>query len=320
MGINNQVFQFLENFFSTSDLNKLPKNYGGGRIFNTPVIGISQGDDPIFLKYKKIIGPKHLTPIEVWLDSGFPNKPDLSSELRILSIICPYVDKIRQTGSKAVVKRDDVVSSTLKNGEKIDVVLPAEIYSIGRNFANPFKIEVVKQSIGFFRNLGFNAIGGAISNAFNLIEFKSNWSERHIAFAAGLGTFSLHEGFISEVGCNIRITSVITDAPLKVTPRTSDEPYGNCLYYIDGSCRKCEENCPGAAIDENGHDKLKCWTYGNYIKLHMNDRFGSLLKPHSRRVNGEIRKYNYMNKKAAVGCAFCQFNVPCMDKNPSKIG
>jgi hypothetical protein len=260
-----------------------------------------------------------LTPNEVWLNGGLPDEPSLSSKLRILSIICPYVEKIRKAGSERVIKKDDVVPSNSQNGEEVEIILPAEIYSIGRNFANPFKIEVANQMIEYFKNLGYNAIGGAISSSFNLKGFKSNWSERHIAFASGLGTFSLHEGFISEVGCNIRITSVITDAPLKVTPRANDDPYGNCLYYSEGSCRKCEENCPGDAIDENGHDKLKCWTYGNYIKLHMNERFGSLLKPHYRRVNGEIRNYDYLKKNAPVGCAFCQFNVPCMDKIPRKI-
>jgi len=44
----------------------------------------------------------------------------------------------------------------------------------------------------------------------------------------------------------------------------------------------------------------------------MKIRHESLLKPTIRRVNGELRPPIY-----PVGCAFCQFGVPCMDKNPT---
>ncbi|MFX1476807.1 MAG: hypothetical protein ACFFCI_01625, partial [Promethearchaeota archaeon] len=136
-------------------------------------------------------------------------------------------------------------------------------------------------------------------------------SERHIAFAAGLGSFSLHEGFISEIGSNIRICSVITNASLDLTPRESDDPYRNCLYYAKGTCMECVKKCPAAAISEKGHDKLKCWRYGRKVEAEMNKRLGSILKPYWRRIEGEMRKQN-----PPVGCAFCQYGVPCMDKNP----
>ena len=35
--------------------------------------------------------------------------------------------------------------------------------------------------------------------------YFSNWSERHIAYAAGLGTFSLSDGFIIERGIAHRL-------------------------------------------------------------------------------------------------------------------
>jgi hypothetical protein len=43
----------------------------------------------------------------------------------------------------------------------------------------------------------------------------------------------------------------------------------------------------------------------------MNARLGSILKPHWRCVRGELKE-----QKPPVGCAFCQYDVPCMDKNP----
>jgi epoxyqueuosine reductase QueG len=235
----------------------------------------------------------------MWVQSGLSQDQDIASRLRIVSIIFPYVDQIREE-SKTAPK------------------MPAEIYSVGRNFANAFMDDVLEKTVAFFQDEGFQATSGMRSPAFQIIvnedplNIYSTWSERHIAFAAGLGTFSLHEGFISEIGCNIRITSVITDAPLEATLRKSDDPYANCLFYETGKCKKCAQRCPGDAISEEGHDKLKCYLYGQIVQEEMTARLGDLLKAHLRYINGE-KQWSY-----PVGCAFCQFDVPCMEKNPVK--
>jgi ferredoxin len=297
--MNDDVLKFLKELFTSSELNRAPEKYGGGRIFDAPLIGVARGDDPIFERYKKLVGPEHMTPAEMWVKSGLPEAADLASRLRTLAIIFPYVDLIREE-SKEIEG------------------MPAEIYSVGRNYANAFLEEVMKRTVEFFEGQGSHAAAGSLCSAFQVITkgdpitFYSTWSERHMAFAAGLGTFSLHEGFISEVGTNIRIASVTTDAPLEVTPRTSDEPYANCLHYAKDTCRKCVERCPADAITaEGGHDKLKCWTYGRVVEKEMTERIGtSLLKPHYRNVN-DTDTYSY-----PVGCAFCQFGVPCTARNP----
>jgi epoxyqueuosine reductase len=297
--LNAEVQQFLDEMFASNTLNRLPEAYGGDRIFDTPIFGVARGDDPIFLKYEDVVGPEHLTPAQMWRQSGLAAASHLPEQLRILSIIFPYVDLIREK------------STTAKD-------IPAEIYSVGRNFANAFMDDVLEKTVGFFQDKGFQATSGMRSPAFQIIvkenpvQIYSVWSERHMAFAAGLGTFSLHEGFISEVGCNIRVTSVITDAPLPVTPRKSDEPYANCLFYTTGKCKKCAERCPGGAISEQGHDKVKCYLQLKKIEGQMTSRVKSILKPHLRVIEGR-EETSY-----PVGCAFCQFDVPCMERNPLK--
>ncbi|TFG15654.1 MAG: epoxyqueuosine reductase [Promethearchaeota archaeon] len=293
-----ELKKYLIEFFDSSELNRLHKNYGGGKIFSDPLIGVASGDDLIYQKFKEVVGPEHFTPLEFWVLEGNQSIP--ASTLRIISIIFPFADRIRKESKNSIdLKR---------------LKLPAEIYSVGRNYANEFKKETCRHIITFLENKGYKGIAGLLSKNFTIIlkgTFYSNWSERHSAFAAGLGTFSLHEGLITEVGCNVRIGSVITDAPLKITPRKSDDPYANCLYYSKGTCKKCIEKCPAGAISEKGHDKNKCNSYRIKIGRKMNLRIGSILKPHYRFINGELRKQN-----PPVGCAFCQFGVPCMDKNP----
>ncbi len=293
-----ELKNFLIEFFTSSELNRLHENYGGGRIFSDPLVGVASGDDYIYQKYKEVIGPEHFTPLEFWQVEGKNTVP--ASKLRIISIVFPFSDEIRE-GSK-----NSIQLKRLK--------LPAEIYSVGRNYANEFKQETCRQVIKFLEDKGYNGVAGLLSKNFTIIlkgTFYSNWSERHSAFAAGLGTFSLHEGLITEVGCNVRIGSVITDAPLKITPRKSDDPYANCLFYSKGTCKKCIEKCPASAISEEGHDKNKCNSYRIKLGRKVNLRIGSILKPHYRFINGERREQD-----PPVGCAFCQFGVPCMDKNP----
>jgi len=297
--MNEQLLHFLENTFAGSELNRLPEKFGGGRIFTSPLIGAVAGDDPIFLKFKEVVGPEHFTPLEMWNECGQEDLPP--NQLRILSIVFPFVKKIRDE-SKNIIQLPRVT-------------LPADIYSVARNYANEFMVYILKQSVSYFQEKGFIAAAGVLNESYTIVtkgDFYSTWSERHTAYAAGLGTFSLHEGLITEVGCNIRLASVITNAPLEITPRKYKEPYSNCLYFTEGTCKTCIEKCPANAITENGHDKTKCYNYGQKIARKMKIRLGSLPKPHSRRVNGKLRPPSY-----PVGCAFCQFGVPCMDKNPT---
>lgn len=300
MDLNNEVLNFIEKIYETSDLNRLPKQFGGGRIFSAPVIGIAAGDDYIFQKFKEVVGAEHYTPLEMW---NANNKPSVSEDkLRTVSIVFPFTNEIRKASLHPIIFHN--------------FKLPAEIYSVARNYANYFKKYVMEQCIEFFERSGFQATAGMLSKDYTVIardRFYSNWSERHIAFAAGLGSFSLHEGLITEVGCNIRLASVITDAPLMINLRKSDDPYANCLYYSKRTCKECIEKCPANAISESGHDKMICNDYRFKVARRMIPRLGSILKPFSRRINWEDREDTF-----PVGCGFCQFGVPCMDKNPVK--
>lgn len=293
-----EIKQYLNDFFEKSELNRLPKKFDGIRVFSDPLLGVASGDDHIFQEYKSVVNPQHYTPLEFWLIEGKEEKSP--SELRVLSIVFPFSESVRK--------------GSIKWMESKGIKLPAEVYCFARNYSSAFQEATCKQTIRFFHERGYDAIAGISSPQVSMFmdeSYYSNWSERHAAFAAGLGTFSLHEGLITEVGCNVRFGSVITDAPLDVTPRLNDEPYANCLHYNDGSCLKCAENCPSNAISEQGHDKRICHSYLQKIEQEMKQRIGPLLKSHYRYFHGKKQI-----QESLVGCAFCQFDVPCMDKNP----
>ncbi|MBW2051134.1 MAG: hypothetical protein JRI85_02685, partial [Deltaproteobacteria bacterium] len=126
--MNEQVRLFANDLFSSSELNRLPERYGGGRIFAEPLLGVSRGDDHIFQKYKEVVAPEHLTPAEMWIQSDLPGQENLAAALRIVSIVFPYAGRIREES---------------KTAEKI----PAEIYCVGRNYANAFMKDVLKRTV-----------------------------------------------------------------------------------------------------------------------------------------------------------------------------
>lgn len=83
----------------------------------------------------------------------------------------------------------------------------------------------------------------------------STWSHRHIACAAGLGTFGMNNMLLTQKGCCGRFSSVVTDLPFQPGRMLQEEL---CLYKQDGSCGICMQNCPVQALSAHGFDRQSC--------------------------------------------------------------
>ena len=79
----------------------------------------------------------------------------------------------------------------------------------------------------------------------------SDWSHKHVAYIAGLGTFGLHHMLITAQGCAGRLGTLVTDAVIKPTPRPTGEA---CLHKHNDSCRACVRKCVAGALTETGED------------------------------------------------------------------
>jgi len=317
MAMNAEVSQFLKTLFDSSELNRLPEEYGGHRLFKEPTIGVSAGNDPIFGRFKEVVTPTHLTPAEMWSKSasskhrskkdlpiGSPQPDagtwtdlaDLSAKLKVLSIVFPYTKSILDDGSGSS-KRTPLTGLAL-------------------NCAHVFHTEVYEKTVQFFVDNGYRIMAPQKSRFHSILltfskpHLVSVWSERHYAFAAGLGSFGLAEHLITEHGCNVRLASFITDAPLEVTPRTNDDPFANCLHFAGGGCAKCAARCPGRALTEDSHSKVLCEFTRRKVSSTIRDELTPFLKPVRRHI------MYFTMEDYAIGCGICQFNVPCMDRNP----
>ncbi len=265
-------------FVRHSPLNLMPDS-NGGSIFDQPLVQFADGDDSIFTEYKSIIDPTHLTPREALAMACGKNPEDLPERLSVISWILPITSKTRES-----------------NRPQKDI--PSRPWAYTRWYGEKFNEALRQHMVEVITDKGYLATAPFLQTYFKTMENEkgslSNWSERHIAYAAGLGTFSLSDGFITERGIAHRCGSVVTDMPLPANPRTAETPYSNCLFYVNKECRDCISRCPAGAITEQGHDKIKCRKY-------MYDEIA------------------YIKQKYGVdvqGCGLCQTKVPCEFRNP----
>lgn len=235
-------------------------------LFDMPLIGFASADDPLFEKYKEneIIGSVFLSP-EEWIPGA----------RTVAAFFFPFSTAVRDSNRK----------------------LPAQpsvpwLYGRieGQQFLNAFMGRLKCQ----LENAGIMACVPSQDGRFKVqmesvgddFHADSSWSERHAAYACGLGTFGLSRGLITEKGMAGRIASIIMDAELEPDRRRYTGIYDYCIR-----CGVCAANCPAGAISlEHGKNNAKCNNFLNKMREQYAPRYG---------------------------CGKCQVRVPCECRIPA---
>lgn len=275
------IKQTIEDFIEHSPQNTL-QNKENDRAFDTPLVGFSRGDDPIWETYKEVVGPFHWTPLEIFTTT-FKDPAVQSKDLTVISWILPQTRQTRADNCK-------------------QTAYPAERWARARIFGEEVNVKLRKHVVAILKKHGYTAMAPLLSDQWKREKsapyvIASTWSERHAAYAAGLGTFGLCDGLITPRGKAMRTGSVIARIQIAPTKRPYSDHHAYCLYYSDGICGKCIPRCPAGALSTAGHDKIKCRDYirpitADYVKSH----FG---------FDG-------------YGCGLCQTRVPCESKIPTR--
>jgi len=275
----------IKHKMATHSENYLEYPYQKEPIFDEPLVGFVRGDDPIFQKLKTIIGPHHYTPQEImaW-QAGKNNVPaPPAEELSVVSYVMPITKATKQQNAKCIE-------------------WPAERWAQTRLSGEIFSQEFTREIITFLMDKGVLAIAPDVTPLFNKkrypnVGWASPWSHRHIAYAAGLGTFGMHDFLITEKGCAHRLGSFVVHKQLQPNRQRPDDIHAYCLQYQGKQCLKCARRCPVDAIsEENAHDKEKCYK-------HVASSLKYCLK------NYHIFIY---------GCGICATSVPCASGIPVK--
>ena len=231
------IEQEIEKFVRTSPANRLSfmNDY---IMWDKPLVQFADGDDPLFTEYKTIIALMHLIPREA-LAKAYGRSPDeLPERLSVISWILPAMEETRKSN-------------------RTETRVPSRLWSHTRWYGEKFNEALRAHMVGLLTDMGYLAVAPSLQPYFKVYTNEkgpySNWSERHIAYVTGHGTFSLSDGFITERGIAHRCGSVVTDLMLPASPRTAKSPYSNCLFYVGINCRACINRCPAGAITEKGH-------------------------------------------------------------------
>jgi epoxyqueuosine reductase QueG len=219
---------------------------GGSPIFEEPLVGFVAGDDAIFRRLKEVIGEFHLTPAEameaIARQRGRP--VPAAEQIGVISYVLPISRQTREENRRMKARPSERWAHTRLFGERFNRRLQDHLVSALEAKGHFAVAPEAEEEI--FRILKDERVGWA-----------SAWSQRHVAFSAGLGTFGLSDGFITVRGKAHRVGSVLVDRTLD-SPQRTDDIHRDCLSHRGLGCRTCMKRCPAEAITEAGHDKARC--------------------------------------------------------------
>ena len=242
----------------------LSPDYAGMKIFEPPILAFGSADDAIYLQYKSpdVIGGHFMPPTE-WL-------PEAKT---VISFFLPYTARIKKANAA-------------------NNLWPADEWLHGRFEGQLFVRALSVHLATLLSDAGHKSLVPSLDARFKTGDptgkrFTSNWSERHVAFACGLGTFGLSRGIITEKGMCGRLGSVVTELDLPKDSRPYQETYAYCTM-----CGLCIKHCPVQAISfAEGKKHLPCSDFLDTVLAKHNPRYA---------------------------CGKCQVHVPCESGIPKK--
>jgi epoxyqueuosine reductase len=278
-----EITAIIETSVLTSPYNNFSSmNFPDEPMWQKPLIGFASGDDHYFKKFKEDIGDFYWLPNEAY-KLKFSNSLATDDKLTVISIGFPQTDNT-------------------KNDQKKSKDIPSERWLRSRGEWEPMIDKIVANIIAELAKDGIEAVAIDEIKEFsrhNSEKFglASNWSHRHTAFVAGIGTFGLSDGLITQKGKAMRFTSLIVNRVFEPTSRPYKSHQEYCKFYRDGGCGACIYRCPVQAITKQGHDKDICSAYLQKIKNEIGPDY--------------LKHSNYIS-----GCGLCQTKVPCQDGVP----
>jgi epoxyqueuosine reductase len=268
------------------------------------LLAFAAGDDPLFGELKVHAGPQHWTPAEAF-----------AAAVRggVFSAVGADADTAggapgrgapdAAPGDLTVISWALCQTEAAKAANRRETRMPSERWARSRIFGQEGNVRLHLAMLEGLRALGYRAVAPSLSPAWAEADphtnaWRSTWSERHVAYVAGLGTLSLSGGLITERGQALRLGSVVVKAVIPATPRAYDSPFAYCLHYTDEGCDECAQRCPTGSISAEGRDKLAC-------ARHLNPRTAEYVRT----------RYGF----EGYGCGLCQTAVPCESAIPERL-
>ncbi len=200
---------------------------GISTIWGVPLVGFADAAHPYILALKNIISPSHSIPTDVLDDASI-----------ILAYYVPFTKELAKTNSK---------NNRLASPE----------WALAYEQTNAMFGELNMHLVEYLISMGYKAAVSKETMTFDRNKLISNWSHRHFAYAAGLGTFGLNNMLVTKNGCCGRYFTIVTNLDAEPDKPMIEEL---CLYKKNGGCGICVRNCPIGALSLSGYDRQKCYS------------------------------------------------------------
>lgn len=288
------ITETLRDLVSQAPENRLI-DFDGVPIFDPPVIGVADGDDPLFRQFQRLVSPNHILPRDVLIRYASPGAN--LSYVGVISWALPFSEPVRRSNR--------------------DQKWPSRLYSLARNNGGALIYRISLRLTELCREKGISSIAPSVTDEYDafripVLEFSSTWSERHVAFAAGLGRFGLNGSLITSLGSNVRLGSIVANLELEPAVVDGQDYRAPCLDSKGKVCAVCVERCPVGALNGEGLHKFKC----NALRKSIRRRHLSQYPQEMHMISSPVVKNGTREDGYSLGCALCQCGVPCEGIDP----
>lgn len=258
------IYEIIKNFI---------ENYKANCDFDTewrePIVRYADAESEYILNLKKTISSTHMLPKDV-----------LNSAKVVIVYFVPFTKKLALSNIKGNT--------------------PSLKWAVAYEQTNAMFTQLNDFLVKKIRELGYNAKICKEAFTFDRKKLISNWSHRHFAFAAGLGTFGINNMLITKKGCCGRLNSIVSDIDIGYD---FDMPLKEelCLYKKNKTCGLCMKKCPTNALTPEQYDRQKCY---------------SVLRKNAEVYKGlgnsyEINEEDKENFEGSEVCGKCVVGMPC---------
>lgn len=193
-------------------------------IWEPPLVRCADARDPLFARLRDIVVPNHYLPQDY-----------LPKARSVLSWFIPFKKAVAAGNGEGLHCSAAWAAAYLATNAMaahINERLAAKIRARGGRAAVPHDAGMISRELIY-----------------------SRWSQKHVAWIAGHGTFGRNNMLISDVGCVGRYYSLVTDQQARPDPLVREE---RCLYKKSAQCGLCVRQCPSGALSERGFDRRAC--------------------------------------------------------------
>lgn len=205
--------------------------------YRDPLIGYADAKNPLFNKLKEVCHPEHLLPSDL-----------LENVKTVVAYFLPFTEELvlANQGHSYVSPKWALAY--------------VETNSLIQDINNKISDELREKGVAV------NTIQTA--QKFDAKKIMSNWSHRHAAYIAGLGTFGINNLLITDKGCAGRIGTFVIDYKIKASPIKNKEL---CLSKQGEICTYCIDVCPVSAFEDERFARENCYNYLKNVAKHFID-------------------------------------------------